>query len=387
MSVRVGVGISESFDAVEAFSDAARDAARGLGGERCDLCLVFAGAPHLGRGKWILSAVHDRLDPAHLIGCGAGGVVGGGREIEEGPAAVVWAAAMPEAEVATHHFETEQTDGGFHALGVPEADALGEAMIVLADPYSFATEALLVRIGELRPGMPVLGGLASAAAAGSASLFRDGEVLDGGAVACSLAGVPLLPCVSQGAAPVGPEMTITAAEGNLIRELASRPAIERLREALAELDPREQELAASGLMLGLVIDENKPEYLRGDFLVRPIIGVDSESGSLAIGERVSVGQTVRMQIRDGASADEDLRAALRAQTEALGRARPAGVLLFTCNGRGSHMFQVPDHDASAIEDALGAPAGGFFCAGEIGPVGGRNFLHGFTATMALFPAE
>jgi small ligand-binding sensory domain FIST len=387
MSVRVGVGISESFDAVEAFNDAARDAARGLGGERCDLCLVFAGAPHLGRGKWILSAVHDRLAPAHLIGCGAGGVVGGGREIEEGPAAVVWAAAMPEAEVATHHFETERTDGGFHALGVPEADALGEAMIVLADPYSFATEALLVRIGELRPGMPVLGGLASAAAAGSASLFRDGDVLDGGAVACSLAGVPLLPCVSQGAAPVGPEMTITAAEGNLIRELASRPAIERLREALAELDPHEQELAASGLMLGLVIDENKPEYLRGDFLVRPIIGVDSESGSLAIGEHVNVGQTVRMQIRDGASADEDLRDALRAQTEALGRARPAGVLLFTCNGRGSHMFQVPDHDASTIEDALGVPAGGFFCAGEIGPVGGRNFLHGFTATMALFPAE
>jgi small ligand-binding sensory domain FIST len=387
MSVRVGVGISESFDAVEAFNDAARDAARGLGGERCDLCLVFAGAPHLGRGKWILSAVHDRLAPAHLIGCGAGGVVGGGREIEEGPAAVVWAAAMPEAEVATHHFETERTDGGFHALGVPEADALGEAMIVLADPYSFATEALLVRIGELRPGMPVLGGLASAAAAGSASLFRDGDVLDGGAVACSLAGVPLLPCVSQGAAPVGPEMTITAAEGNLIRELASRPAIERLREALADLDPHEQELAASGLMLGLVIDENKPEYLRGDFLVRPIIGVDSESGSLAIGEHVNVGQTVRMQIRDGASADEDLRDALRAQTEALGRARPAGVLLFTCNGRGSHMFQVPDHDASTIEDALGVPAGGFFCAGEIGPVGGRNFLHGFTATMALFPAE
>jgi small ligand-binding sensory domain FIST len=387
MSVRVGVGISESFDAVEAFTDAARDAARGLGGERCDLCLVFAGAPHLGRGKWILSAVHDHLDPAHLIGCGAGGVVGGGREIEEGPAAVVWAAAMPEAEVGTHHFETEQTAGGFDALGVPEGEALGDVMIVLADPYSVATEALLGSVGEVRPGMPILGGLASAAAAGSASLFRDGEVLDGGAVACSLAGVPLLPCVSQGAAPVGPEMTITAAEGNVVLELASRPAIERLREALAELDPREQELAASGLMLGLVIDENKPDYLRGDFLVRPIIGVDSESGSLAIGERVRIGQTVRMQIRDGASADEDLRDALRAQTEALGSTRPAGVLLFTCNGRGSHMFQVPDHDASAIEDALGAPAGGFFCAGEIGPVGGRNFLHGFTATMALFPAE
>lgn len=387
MSVRISVGISESFDAVEAFTDAARDAAAGLAGAPCDLCFVFAGAPHLGRGKWILSAVHEHLEPRHLIGCGAGGVVGGGREIEEGAAAVVWAASMPEAQIATHHFETEQAAEGFEAIGLPEPEALGEAMVVLADPYSFSTEALLERVGQLRPGLPILGGVASAAAAGSASLFRDGDVLAGGAVACSMAGVPVLACVSQGAAPVGPEMTITAAEGNVIGELASRPAIERLREALTELDAREQQLAASGLMLGIVIDENKPEYERGDFLVRPIIGVDSESGGLAIGERIRVGQTVRMQIRDGASADEDLRDALRAQAQALGGVRPAGALLFTCNGRGSHMFDTPDHDATAIEDALGAPAGGFFCAGEIGPVGGRNFLHGFTATMAVFPAE
>jgi small ligand-binding sensory domain FIST len=258
---------------------------------------------------------------------------------------------------------------------------------VLADPYSFATEALLDRLGALQPSMPVLGGLASASAAGSASLFRDGDVLGGGAVACSLSGVSILPCVSQGAAPVGPEMTITAAHDNVIEELASRPAIERLREALSGLDPREQQLAASGLMLGIVIDENKPEYERGDFLVRPIIAADGEGGTIALGERIRVGQTVRMHIRDGASADEDLRAALGAQAEALGSSRAAGALLFTCNGRGSHMFEVPDHDAMALQDALGVPAGGFFCAGEIGPVGGRNFLHGFTATMAVFATE
>ena len=327
MAIQVAVGLSESFDAVEAFSEAAADAAAGLDGD-CDLCLVFAGAPHLGHGKWILSTVHEQLSPRHLIGCGAGGVVGAGREIEEGPAAVVWAASMPEAEIETHHFEVEQADaGGYALLGVPDR-ALGEAMIVLADPYTFATEALLERVAELRPGMPVLGGLASAAAAGSASLFRDGDVVNGGAVACSLSGVPVLPCVSQGAAPVGPEMTVTAGRGNVIDELASQPAISRLEAAIAELD-----------------------------------------------------------VRDGASADEDLRAILRAQIDTLGSTRPAGALLFTCNGRGAHMFQVPDHDASAIEDALGVPAGGFFCAGEIGPVGGRNFLHGFTATMALFPAE
>ena len=378
------MGCSEGFDAVEAFSEASLDAARKLDGP-CDLCLLFAGAPHLGHGKWILSTVHEHLQPRHLIGCGAGGVVGAGREIEEGPAAVVWAASMPGAEVSTHHFEVEQADAGGHAvLGVPDADELGQTMILLADPYSFATEALLDRLDELRPGMPVLGGLASASAAGSASLFRNGDVLTGGAVACSLSGVPILPCVSQGAAPVGPEMTITAAERNVIEELASRPAIERLREALTGLDAREQQLAASGLMLGIVIDENQPEYRRGDFLVRPIIAADGEAGTIALGERVRVGQTVRMHIRDGASADEDLRETLRAQVEALGSTRPAGVLLFTCNGRGSHMFEVPDHDAAAVEDALGVPAGGFFCAGEIGPVGGRNFLHGFTATMALF---
>jgi small ligand-binding sensory domain FIST len=387
MTVKVAVGISDSFDAVEAFSDAAGDAARGLDGAPCDLCLVFAGAPHLGRGKWILSAVHDTLNPRHLIGCGAGGVVGAGREIEEGPAAVVWAASMPDADIATHHFETERTESGFELGGLPGSGSLGDAMVVLADPYSFAAEALLARLEEMAPAMPVLGGLASAAAAGSASLFLDGDVLDGGAVACSIAGVPVLPCVSQGAAPVGPEMTVTAADGNVIAELASKPAVERLREALGELDPREQRLAASGLMLGIVIDENKPEYQRGDFLVRPILGADSESGSLAIGERVRVGQTVRMQVRDGASADEDLREALHAQALALGNGRAAGALVFTCNGRGSHMFEIPDHDATAIEDALGAPAGGFFCAGEIGPIGGRNFLHGFTATMAVFPAE
>jgi small ligand-binding sensory domain FIST len=387
MAIRVGVGMSESFDAVEAFSEAARDAARGLDGAPCDLCLLFAGAPHLGRGRWVLSTVHDRLSPEHLIGCGAGGVVGAGREIEEGPAAVVWAASMPQAEIATHHIETERTEEGLDLAGLPDPASLGDAMVVLADPYSFVTEALLAHLEDVRPGLPVLGGLASAAAAGSASLFRDGDVLDGGAVACSISGVPLLPCVSQGAAPVGPEMTITGAEGNLIAELASKPAIERLREAIAGLGPRERELAGSGLMLGIVIDENKPEYERGDFLVRPILGADPDSGSLALGERVRVGQTVRMQVRDGASADEDLREALHAQAVALGTGGAAGALVFTCNGRGSHMFEAPDHDASVIQDALGAPAGGFFCAGEIGPVGGHNFLHGFTATMAVFPAE
>jgi small ligand-binding sensory domain FIST len=386
VGIRIAVGLSESYDAVEAFSEAAADAARGLESP-CDLCLLFAGAPHLGHAKWILSAVHESLEPAHLIGCGAGGVVGAGREIEEGPGAVVWALSAPEAEIATHHFRVERDGERLEVVGLPEGDELGEHVIVLADPYTFAAEALLARLNEARPGLPVLGGLASAAVAGGGTLFRDGDVLPEGAVACSLSGVAVLPCVSQGAAPVGPEMTITAAHGNVIEELASRPAIERLSEAIATLDTRERELARSGVMLGIVIDENKPDYGRGDFLIRPIIGADQEASTIAVGEPVRIGQTVRLHVRDGASADEDLRAVLGAQVRALPSSGAAGALVFTCNGRGSHMFSVPDHDAATVEDALGGPAGGFFCAGEIGPVGGRNFVHGFTATMAVFPSE
>ena len=387
MPARIAVGVSDSYDAVEAFASAAADARAGLDGARCDLCVIFAGAPHLARAKLVLGAVHDRLEPIHLIGCGAGGVVGPGRELEEGPGAVVWAASLPGAEIETRHLRVEPGAEGPTLAGLEDPDAIGEALILLADPHSFPTDLLLARLNAARPGLPVLGGLASASAPGSAALFRDGEVIGAGAVSCSVSGASILSCVSQGASPVGAEMTITAADGNVIEELASVPAIERLREAIEALDPDEQELAVGGLMLGLVIDENQPDYERGDFLVRPVIGADPDAGSIAIGERVRVGQTVRMHVRDGASADEDLREALRSGVGALGPSGAAGALLFTCNGRGAHMFDVPDHDANTIGDAIAAPVGGFFCAGEIGPVGGQNFLHGFTATLALFPRE
>jgi small ligand-binding sensory domain FIST len=384
MAVRVAVGVSDERDPAEAFAAAARTAAGDLGDTHCNLALIFASAQHLADSQTLLGAVHAELDADSLIGCGAGGVLGGGREMEVGPGAVVWALAAPGARIETHHLEAASLEAAA-IEGLPDAAELGEAAIVLADPYTFSAEALLASLNESRPGMPVLGGLASAAAAGSTALFYGDEVLDHGAVAATLSDIDMIPCVSQGATPIGPEMTVTAGHGNLISELASRPAIERLRDAIAELEPHEQMLAAQGLMLGVVIDENQPSYDRGDFLVRPILGAEPESGRIALGERVRVGQTVRMHVRDGATADEDLREALRAQAEALGVDGAAGALLFSCNGRGSHMFDVPDHDAAALQDALGAPTAGFFCAGEIGPVGGRNFLHGFTATMAVFP--
>jgi small ligand-binding sensory domain FIST len=391
-TVQVSVGASESFDTVEAAAEAADRARAGLTG-RCDLAFVFASGQHLGMAKWLLSEVHERLEPRALLGCGAGGTVAGGRELEEGPGIVVWSASLPEAELETMHLTAEREADGFRLLGLPEAltierdaSAPAESMITLCDPFSFPPEELLAAMERSRPNLPVLGGLASATFAGGGVLLRDGEVHSDGAVAIRMRGLEMLPCVSQGAGPVGPEMTITRAEANVIGQLAGKPAMERLGEVIAALPEAERELASAGVLIGLVIDENRPEYERGDFLVRPIIGADRESGAIAIGERVRVGQTVRLHVRDAASADEDLRAALRSQVQALGSGGAAGTLLFTCNGRGSHMFDVPDHDAAAVEDSLGAPTAGFFCAGELGPVGGRNFLHGFTATMAVFPA-
>ena len=392
VTVRAAVGASESFDSVEAAAEAA-DRARAALEPPCDLAVVFASGHHLGMTKWLLSEIHDRLEPGALIGCGAGATVAGGSELEDTPGVVVWAASMPGAELETMHLAAERDAEGFRLIGLPKSLTGGEAdpsadesVIALCDPFSFPAEELLSALERSRPRLPVLGGLASASFAGGAVLMRDGDVHTGGAVAIRLRGVQVLPCVAQGAGPVGPEMTITRAEANLIAELAGKPAMERLGEVIAALPERERELAASGVLIGLVIDENRPEYERGDFLVRPIIGADRESGAIAIGEPVRVGQTVRLQVRDAASADEDLRQALQARAQALGSGGAAGTLLFTCNGRGSHMFEVPDHDAAALEDALGAPTAGFFCAGEIGPVGGRNFLHGFTATMAVFPA-
>jgi small ligand-binding sensory domain FIST len=390
--VRTSVGASESFDTVEAAAEAADRARAGLD-PPCDLAVVFASGQHLGMAKWLLSEVHERLEPRTLIGCGAGGTVAGGRELEDTPGIVVWGASLPGAELETMHLTAERDGEGFRLLGLPESliettdeRVADESLLALCDPFSFPPEELLGVLERSRPHVPVLGGLASASFAGGAVLLRDGEVHTDGAVAVRLRGAQVLPCVSQGAGPVGPEMAITGAEANVIGQLAGKPAMERLGEVIAALPEHERELAASGLLIGVVIDENRPEYERGDFLVRPIIGADRESGAIAIGEPVRVGQTVRLHVRDAASADEDLREALRAQAQALGSDGAAGALLFTCNGRGSHMFDLPDHDAATVEDTLGAPTAGFFCAGEIGPVGGRNFLHGFTATMAVFPA-
>jgi small ligand-binding sensory domain FIST len=386
--VIAGAAISTLADPLDAGIEAARGAAATLKGADADLAVVFASGGHLDAPEAMLDGVHGVLAPEALIGCAAGGVLGAGRELESGTAIAVWTAALDDRGQAQAFHATVVGEGPAVTLdGLPELDGATGA-IMLSDPYSFPTDAALAYYAEEHPAVPVLGGLASGRTQdGEGSLFFGEQANLRGAVGVTLHGIEMLPCVSQGAAPMGREVTITSAENNVIHELAGRPALETVERIIAELAPRERALVAAGLLIGIVIDGGKPEYEQGDFLVRGVLGADPDTGSLIVGASVREGQVVRLQARDARSADEDLRRALRLRTEAMAGDPPAGALLFSCNGRGRAMFGAPDHDARTVQHEFGgAPAAGFFAAGEIGPVGGRSFLHGFTATLAVFPA-
>jgi small ligand-binding sensory domain FIST len=386
MGVRVGAGVSTQADGRVGAIEAATAARAGLQGEPCDLAVVFASGAHLAAPEAALEGVQEALLPGELVGCGAGGVLSPGRELEDGTAVVVWAAALGGGEAVAFHARVEEQSGGLAVEGLPDLGG-ASAAVLLPDPYTFPTDHVLSQLHAAAPGLPVVGGLSSARTLdGSCALFHGGEVLSGGAVGIRLAGLDILPCVSQGAAPVGPELTITEAEGHVIHQLAGAPALEKLREVIGGLPQRERVLAANGLLVGIVIEAGKPDYGPGDFLVRGLVGADPDTGAIAVGAGVQPGQVIRLHARDADSADRDLRESLDLRVEAMGGQAPAGALCFTCNGRGREMFGSPDHDAATLARALaGAPAAGFFAAGEIGPVGGENFLHGFTATVAIFP--
>jgi len=335
-----------------------------------------------------VTAVAEQAGPLPLIGCVGQAVAGGAREVESEPAVSLWLGAGL-GPVETFAMEFIQTSGGGAYGGYRFPRAAAGTHLMICDPFTFPADGLLAHLNEQVPGAVVMGGMASAALRPRQSrLFLDDRVLSSGAVGVHLPGAEIHPLVAQGCRPVGDAYIITGAEGNVIRELGGRPPLVRLQEMVAALPVRDQELLAQGILLGVVIDEYRDVPGQGDFLIRGLVGADPESGAMAVGDEIQVGQTVQFHVRDAASADEDLRRALERELAALGGRRPAGALLFTCNGRGSRMFAEPDHDAGLIATMLGdIPLAGFFCAGELGPVGGQNFLHTFTASIAIFRSE
>ena len=382
LACRIGAGLSTLESARDAASEAAHGARRDAPARAdVDLAFIFLSPAHLGEAEAAAEAVHKELAPRHLLGCVAEGVVGRDRELEAGPAVAVWAGVLPGAEIECFHAAAVQTGDGIAVTGFPELDDPG-LVALLVDPFPFPAGPFLTRLNETHERIPLVGGIAVGGRPDKQALILDDAVYGEGAVGAVVSGLPVLTVVSQGCRPIGREAVITRCEGNVVYELAGKPALERLRREISALSSEERALAARGLLAGLVIDENRPQYDTGDFLMRGLLGVDEATGALALGDSARAGQTLRFFVRDAVSADADLREALADTPRG---AQPAGALIFTCNGRGTNMFSQPDHDARVIVEALGTQAvAGFFCGGEIGPVGGKAFLHGFTATLAVF---
>jgi small ligand-binding sensory domain FIST len=381
---RAASGSGAGADLTAALDAALRSVEAGLGeGPPPDLVVVFLGGAHAEEAARAAATLRERLAPRHLLGTTAGGVVSDGVELERADGLSVWAARLPGADLVPLRYAPAGSEGA--AWREPPAGA--RALVLLADPFSFPADAFLTWVEHCAPGLPVSGGLASGGrVAGSNRLLLDGDVFAAGAVGVAVGGdVAVRTLVSQGCRPIGRSFVVTRAERNLVQELGGAPPVERIKETFVASSQQDRNLLRQGLHIGLLIDEYVHEPARGDFLVRGVMGAETGTGALAVGDVVRVGQTVQFHVRDAQSADEDLRALL-AELEASGAdAEPAGALLFTCNGRGSRLFGQPDHDADAVREALGGvPVGGFFCAGEIGPVGDRSFLHGFTASLLVF---
>ena len=384
--MKAGGALVLAADPRVAASRAVAEARSALGDAPPSLAVLFASAHFLGSAEALLAAIAEQAGPLPLIGCVAEAVAGGAREVESEPAVSLWLGAdLGPVETFAMEFISTGRGGAYGGYRFPR-EAAG-VHLMICDPFTFPADGLLAHLNDQRPGAVVMGGMASAALRSRQSqLFLGDRVLSRGAVGVHLPQAEVHSLVAQGCRPVGDAYIITGAEGHVIQELGGRPPLTRLQEMAAALPGRDQELLGQGVLLGVVIDEYRTEPGQGDFLIRGLVGADPESGAMAVGDEIQVGQTVQFHVRDAQSADEDLRRALERATAALGGRRPAGALLFTCNGRGSRMFSEPDHDAGLIATMLGdVPLAGFFCAGELGPVGGQNFLHTFTASIALFP--
>jgi small ligand-binding sensory domain FIST len=367
------------------------EVAGGLDGAPADLAVLFASPDYVPHYSEIVQSVHDRIAPHVLMGCSGQGVIGGTQEIEQEPAISLLAFSLPGAVLRPHH--VTQSDVYDDDAGQTWLDSLGlnisdvNAWLLLADPFSLDAERLLSLLGKAFPDAPLAGGLASGhPRRPGTQLFLDGAVLNEGAIALSVGGAyTVQTVVSQGAEPIGETWTITGARDNVVESLGMRPALEILAETFQALDPETQQRARSNLLVGLAMDEYKDDFRRGDFLIRNLMGVDQASGELVIGARPRVGQTLQFQLRDPHAADSELTELLGRKRDELAEQEVAGGILFACNGRGIGLFGEPNHDAAAVNADLGPiPLAGFFCNGEIGPVGGKPFLHGFTASLALF---
>ncbi len=353
-----------------------------------NLAFLFFSSHHVEAADALAKRVCDAIGSDNLLGCSGESIVGAGQEIEMEPAMSLWLARLPATTIQPMQLEYQRSGNegaftGWHP-DLPDQWSDHSTLIVLGDPFSFPADLLLELMNNEHSGVPVIGGMASAGQTpGSNRLLLGPQAFSAGAAAVLLdGGVKVTPVVSQGCRPIGQHFVITKAERNVIQELGGVSAYRRLEELFQTLPTRDQELVQRGLHVGRVVSEYQDHFEQGDFLIRNVVGVDPEEGVIAIGDYVRPGQTVQFHVRDAETADGELRQLLSQVKQP-----SAAGLLFTCNGRGTRLFAEPHHDALAIQQGVGnIPLAGLFAAGELGPVGDKNFMHGFTASIALFEA-
>ena len=373
-------------------ADWARRLRARLPAARVSLGLVFMSPKYFPHAETVLEILRVHAKIPLLAGCSSNGLVANAEEIENAGGLVLALYSLPGATLRGVRFTQDDvadaainTDSWPAKTGVAADGANG--WLAFVDPFHLDGESWLRSWNKNYPSQPVYGGMA----AGNfpepvTQIYLDGEVFEDGGVAIAVGGdVMVAGVVSQGCTPIGEAWTLTHVEHNLIRTIGNRPAYKVLHETVQKLSPEEQKKSAGNLHIGLVVNEYLEEFHRGDFLVRNLLGGDPSTDILAVGALPRMGQTVQFQRRDAASASEDLSELLKREKQKLAGREIYGGALFCCNGRGKNLFGRPSHDSEMLQSHFG-PTGvaGFFCNGEIGPVGEKNFLHGFTAAIALF---
>ncbi len=362
------------------------------GDEQLDLVVVFV-SPHYEQSYGqVCDLLAETLSPKYVFGCSGGGVIGNGLEVEQRPGLSITAAVLPNVNVRPFYLQSDQLpdmdagpDKWEDLIGVSQDK--DSHFVMLADPYSFPVNDLLMGMDYAFPKATKIGGLASGASRqGGNALFLNSEVIRNGAVGLALDGnITVDTVVAQGCRPIGSPMRITKSDRNMLMELDGKSPLEVLQGMVPILSSRDQELLGHSLFLGVVMDEFIDNPVQGDFLMRTVVGMDQSGGALAIGEMLKEGQLVQFHLRDAETSSGDLKAVLtRYATENRENEIP-GALLFSCLGRGQFLYGRANHDTDLFRDMLGEiPLGGFFCNGEIGPVSGTTFLHGYTSSFGLF---
>lgn len=365
---------------------------RQLGDLAPHLAVVFVSSHYQDEYEKVPALTGEALDSPLVLGCSGGGIIGDGREVEQQAAVSITAASLPEVVLTPFHAE-----GG----SLPDLDAAPQAweevvqvsrgdepqFVLLADPFSFPAQNLILGLDYAFEGSAKIGGLASGAQQnGQNALFLGDQVYRSGAVGVAMSGnITVDTVVAQGCRPIGTPMRITQSRRNLLVELDGKSPLEVLKDLFQRLDERDQGLMRHSLFLGVVMDEFIDQPMQGDFLIRNVMGMDERTGVLAIGEMLQEGQLVQFHLRDAQTSAEDLMAVLERYAGDNRENQVHGALLFSCLGRGQYLYGRPDHDSEIFRDKLGAvPLGGFFCNGEIGPVSGTTFLHGYTSSFGIF---